>query len=618
MYFLLFLVAFPFFVAAEQDNDIQTANQYLEEKNEVYFSFDMPEDKIFKQLLNMISVDGFSENRVTAYANRQEFTRFLELDIPFVVLPHPGDVDYDLNMLNPAQLMSRDLTDSWDFYPTYEAYVALMNQFEEDYPDLVEIVNIGETVMGRDLLFARISPDVNTPKPVPQFMYTSTIHGDETTGFILSLRLIHHLISNYGVDDDITQLMNHVDIWICPNENPDGTYTNNNSTVSGATRSNANGVDLNRNYPNPVNDPWQSQQPETTAMINFTDTINFIMSANMHGGIELLNFPFDSWKSWQNLHADHDWWEYVMYEFVDTVHTYSPPGYMTGMGDGVTHGGDWYVVYGSRQDYFNYYRSCREFTLELSNQKLLSPSLLPAHWEYNYRSLLNYIRQSTFGVHGVVYDNETGEPLQAEVSIPGYDSDNSEVHTAMPFGNYNRPLPEGNYNLSFSASQYPTVTIDNVEVSDYQTTRLNIGVGAGVSGLIQEVSIDLDGMGEVEPYTGMQLFNQGANVFLNASPAEEWVFSHWELNGEFYSDEPQTSVTANDDLDILAVFMDDEVFFGDANLDGVVNLLDVIAIVSYFLGEDPEPFCMINADVNQDGVINILDVVGTLSIYLDN
>ncbi len=57
---------------------------------------------------------------------------------------------------------------------------------------------------------------------------------------------------------------------------------------------------------------------------------------------------------------------------------------------------------------------------------------------------------------------------------------------------------------------------------------------------------------------------------------------------------------------------------GDANCDGVVNVLDVIAIVNYFVGLEPDPFCFDNADVNGDGVINILDVIGTVEIFTRN
>lgn len=56
---------------------------------------------------------------------------------------------------------------------------------------------------------------------------------------------------------------------------------------------------------------------------------------------------------------------------------------------------------------------------------------------------------------------------------------------------------------------------------------------------------------------------------------------------------------------------------GDANCDGEVNVLDAIAIINYFMGGEPDPFCFENADVNQDGVINVLDAIGALNIFLD-
>ena len=55
---------------------------------------------------------------------------------------------------------------------------------------------------------------------------------------------------------------------------------------------------------------------------------------------------------------------------------------------------------------------------------------------------------------------------------------------------------------------------------------------------------------------------------------------------------------------------------GDANCDGLVNVIDVITTVNYILGNNPEPFCPENADVNADGIINVIDVVGTVNIIL--
>jgi carboxypeptidase T len=55
---------------------------------------------------------------------------------------------------------------------------------------------------------------------------------------------------------------------------------------------------------------------------------------------------------------------------------------------------------------------------------------------------------------------------------------------------------------------------------------------------------------------------------------------------------------------------------GDANCDGMVNVIDVITTVNYVMGLNPEPFCPENADVTEDGIINVLDVIATVSIIL--
>jgi len=55
---------------------------------------------------------------------------------------------------------------------------------------------------------------------------------------------------------------------------------------------------------------------------------------------------------------------------------------------------------------------------------------------------------------------------------------------------------------------------------------------------------------------------------------------------------------------------------GDANCDGVVNILDVITISNYILGFSPEPFCFNNADLNNDGVINLSDLIATVNLIV--
>jgi hypothetical protein len=56
---------------------------------------------------------------------------------------------------------------------------------------------------------------------------------------------------------------------------------------------------------------------------------------------------------------------------------------------------------------------------------------------------------------------------------------------------------------------------------------------------------------------------------------------------------------------------------GDANCDGDVDILDVVAIINQILDLEPEPFCEANADINQDGIVDILDAVAIINLILD-
>ena len=474
------LIANPVLSQITQDPlQIKRALLDIEKRGGFYAAFNKNDAENMKdELKNHISIDYIVGDSIFAYINKLSLEILTDNRIPFIVKRSPGDVDFDLNMKTWEDLISKDLTETWDFYPTYEAYENLMYQFETEFPELCKVHNIVTLPSGRSILFARLAANVNENEEKPRFMYTSTMHGDETTGFILSLRLIHYLLNNYGIDDEISWFLDNMEIWISPNENPDGTYTNNNNTIQGATRGNANGIDLNRNYPNPVNDPSSAIQSETQAMMNLTDTLHFIMSANMHGGIECVNYPWDSWTSSNNLHADTDWWMLVSHEYADTARFYSPVNYMNPSGssfnNGVTHGGDWYVIYGSRQDFMNYYRNQRELTLELSNTKLLPPAQLPAHWEYNYRSFLNYIRQATYGIRGTVTDMYSGEPLQAKIEIIDHDADNSHVFSELPHGVFYRPVLAGTYDLLVSADGYNSTVLESITINNYETTELII------------------------------------------------------------------------------------------------------------------------------------------------
>lgn len=55
---------------------------------------------------------------------------------------------------------------------------------------------------------------------------------------------------------------------------------------------------------------------------------------------------------------------------------------------------------------------------------------------------------------------------------------------------------------------------------------------------------------------------------------------------------------------------------GDADNDGLINIMDVTAVINYILGKMPSPFDIINADANVDGLVNISDVTEIINIIL--
>lgn len=442
---------------------------------EVYFSFETS-GKLIKSLDKTIYIDKVKNNTIFAYANKKSFENFLEFNIDYKILTPPG-----LTIENPEMKSSINVKeiDDWDFYPTYEAYVDMMYQFETDYPDICKVSVLGTLSSGRKILAAKITDNVTLNEYEPEFFYTATMHGDETAGYILMLRLIDYFLSNYNSDNGITSMVNNLEIWINPLANPDGTYAGGNSTVNGATRGNANGIDLNRNFPDPEDGPHpdgNEWQEETVIFMNFATFHDFNMSSNLHGGAEVCNYP---WDTWAIRHADDEWWQFVCHEYADTAQEYSPPGYMSGFNDGITNGYDWYSTSGNRQDYMNYFHSCREFTLEISNTKLVPSWQLPLFWNYNYRSLINYIKQVKYGVKGVITDSITQEAIKAKIYVEDHDIDSSWVFSSLPAGNYHRPINEGTYTFRFSARGYFTKTIEDVESENYQTTVLNVKLAPG-------------------------------------------------------------------------------------------------------------------------------------------
>ena len=453
---LFFLLSIPLFGLSQNIDNLFIT------KGEVYFSFEYKDKHELDKLSKIISIDHETNADIAyAYANKTEFENFLKQGIQYKIIQK-----------EPLSFIQQT-KNNWNYYPTYTEYTEMMQAFADSFPDICKLHSLGALNSGREILIVQISDNVGQKENEPSFLYTSSMHGDELAGYILSLRLIDYILNEYNNQNRITNIVNEIDLWINPLANPDGAYAGGNQNVWSATRYNANWVDLNRNYPDPQDgqhpdgNPWQD---ETLFFMGLSDTVNFTISANMHGGVEVANYP---WDTWSNLTADDNWWQYICHEYADSCQVNSGNGYFNYLNDGVTNGHDWYEVDGGRQDYMNYFKHCRELTLELSDDKTPNPNDLPDLWNANYPSLLNYIEQSLYGIRGLITDSITGDPLKAKVEILTHDIDSSHVYSNLPIGNYHRYLYQGNYNITYSKGGYHPKTI-NTTILNHNTTIENI------------------------------------------------------------------------------------------------------------------------------------------------
>lgn len=438
-----------------------------QEFKEIQFKFEITDHSEINELTKIVSIDKVIGNTVYAYSTDKELDRFIKLGYKYTIIE---------NSKSAKSIMATTVAEmsNWDKYPTYDVYVQMMNDFATNYPNICKLINLGNSVNGRELLTVKISDNVNIEENEPEFFYTSTMHGNEVTGFVLMLRLIDSVLTNYNSEPEIQNLIDNIEIYINPLANPDGTYGSDNDIISYPTRSNANGIDLNRNFPCPTYGDYphgEPRQPETVAMMEFAKENNITISGNFHGGIELANYP---WDNNYRRHTDDDWFVRVSRNYATLCQNNSPNGYFDDENNGITHGADWYPAYGTRQDYMTYFENSREITFEISWDKFVSASELPNYWKYNRDALFQYMRECLYGIKGTV-KNESNNPLNAMIWIKDHDeyADSSMVFSDPDVGDFHRLIEPGTYSVIASCKGYLNDTIENIVVSSEQATLID-------------------------------------------------------------------------------------------------------------------------------------------------
>ncbi|MBX0330371.1 carboxypeptidase [Oscillochloris sp. ZM17-4] len=108
------------------------------------------------------------------------------------------------------------------YYRPHEVAEALA-AFAEEHPGLAAVRSIGTSHEGRDLLLITLTNQASgadTDKPA--YWLDANIHATEVTGCMAALHLIQRVLTGYGHEQAITDLLDQRALYVLPCMNPDG------------------------------------------------------------------------------------------------------------------------------------------------------------------------------------------------------------------------------------------------------------------------------------------------------------------------------------------------------------------------------------------------------------
>ncbi len=197
-------------------------------------------------------------------------------------------------------------------YWTMGEMEAVMDELLKEHPDLLSGGTYGTSVGGWDLRYIKLSTGGSGK---PEILVSGNIHAHEMAAGQMVIGLLEYLAGKYGDDPTATWTCDSADIYFIPVLNPDGmAKAANMQSKWGVTtfiRKNANGVDLNRNFPYPGDaparmknsagspnklsqthrGPFPLSEPETAAIIRFIDERDILLSLNYHTTGGLILYP---------------------------------------------------------------------------------------------------------------------------------------------------------------------------------------------------------------------------------------------------------------------------------------------------------------------------------------
>ena len=316
-------------------------------------------------------------------------------------------------LLRAASVPRVDWTE-WRYRSNDELAAALEDLHSGACAGLSALTSIGRSAKGEDIRVLEISAEPGRVQPKPSFVLIGNMHGDEPTGreFILRFArlvclaasrarpdrtLAAGLVESSDADDASLGLgtvpfdddadVEHADaaaalardarLFLLPTVNPDG--------FAAKRRANANGRDLNRDFPDQFDHPgmpddFPSRQPETAAVMRWSRSVNATAALNFHEGALVANYPWDGTPDKKTRYAespDDAAFRRLARAYADAHPTMHDSAEFDG---GVTNGARWYPLRGGMQDWHYAQTGTMDVTIETNVDKWPDEALLRRLW----------------------------------------------------------------------------------------------------------------------------------------------------------------------------------------------------------------------------------------------
>jgi len=202
------------------------------------------------------------------------------------------------------------------WYHSYATLTLDVNAWADDHPEIVNLLVVGQTELGRNLWMLQISDWSQETKPdgtVKEVVYIDGgHHGNEHLGTELAFLVAEYYIEGWADgEQEVIDVLATTELHILIMLNADGNDQD--------TRWNINQVDLNRNYNHywntcPTTQPGSSAFSESETLANSIYMNEVVPHADlyitMHTGVWIMLYPWGKWpeqpSDWELFHFIRD------------------------------------------------------------------------------------------------------------------------------------------------------------------------------------------------------------------------------------------------------------------------------------------------------------------------